>query len=108
MNYGPFARFRILVVAFACCNSQSETLIFGNEPIRLRESYRQRLRFMSRSWSRSEETTFSFGVDIVVKNKSSVHGLTLSVLLSRTSTRHHSSQNVMDSRGAADVRARAL
>ena len=37
MNYGPFARFRILLVAFTCCNSQSETLILGNEPIRLRE-----------------------------------------------------------------------
>ena len=34
------------MLPFACCNSQSETLIVANKPIRLRESYRQCLLFL--------------------------------------------------------------
>ena len=41
--YGRFARIHL--VAVSCCNSQWETLILGNKPIRLLERYRQRLLF---------------------------------------------------------------
>ena len=74
--YVRFARFRILVVVFGRRNSQSETLIFGNKPIRLRENYRQRLLFLCvrilvTLW-KQHLLWRTFGVDIVVKNKSNV------------------------------------
>ena len=74
--YGRFARFRILVVVFGRRNSQSETLIFWKKPIRLRESCRQRWLFLCVTilvtlW-KQRLLWRSFGVDIVVKNKSNV------------------------------------
>ena len=68
---GRFARFRILVVVFARCNSQSETLSFGNKPIRLWQSYRRRLLFLCVTilitpW-KQHLLWRTFGVDIVLK-----------------------------------------
>ena len=65
MNYGRFAGFRFLAVAFSRCNSQSETLVLGNKPIRLQESYRQCLFFLCATLKRN----IFFDVNIVVKNK---------------------------------------
>ena len=57
------------MVAVSCCNSQSETLILGNKPIRLRESYIQRLLFLCVMIlvMLSKKNIF-LDVDIVVKN----------------------------------------
>ena len=40
------AVFQPTELVLSCCNSQSATLILGNKPIRLRESYIQRLIFL--------------------------------------------------------------
>jgi len=70
---GRFARFRILVVATSCCNSQSERSFWAINQLDCKKvMYNAWSLFASRFWSRSQKKKMFFDVVIVVKNKLNV------------------------------------